>query len=355
MFCFVGCEEDSVQANGVVEDEKYIAIFETNGGSSVERKKIDVIQASPVTTRSGYDFCGWYYDSDLTTKVNFPVMLSSDFTFYAKWEKIVYNVSFITNGGTQVQSVKTDKIVSLPVTSKAGYDFCGWYYDSNLTQKAAFPLTLKSDLILYAKWEKTPYVVKFIANGGTDVVNVKTSELKASPFTLKSGYNFVGWYTDSKFTQKVTFPVSINAPTTFYAKWLPQEYNMRCEDSKIKFMGLTYDITPSVFDFEDMARLGYGMKITVTYDVYYKKDYDVWLDLGYMGSPKYEVSIQNSNEEGTYYEDLGTTLQGDTRSVSVKYNSNNLIDSNIILKFSSDNIQNIIYFENISVKYECVK
>jgi len=130
---------------------------------------------------------------------------------------------------------------------------------------------------------------------------------------------------------------------------------MRCEDSKIKFMGLTYDITPSVFDFEDMARLGYGMKITVTYDVYYKKDYDVWLDLGYMGSPKYEVSIQNSNEEGTYYEDLGTTLQGDTRSVSVKYNSNNLIDSNIILKFSSDNIQNIIYFENISVKYECVK
>lgn len=357
LLCIGGCNElDSVTASkNEIYDGKYIATFVTNGGTAVGNKRIDVIQASPITTKAGYDFCGWYYDSNLTAKVEFPVMLNSNFTFYAKWEKITYNVDFITNGGSAVQRTKTDKIYSSPITNKVGYDFCGWYYDSKLTQKVKFPLLLKSDLTLYAKWEKTPHIVKFVTNGGTVVTNVNTSELEFSPMTSKKGYTFVGWYSDSGYTKKVSFPLSINAPTTLYAKWLRTEASTLCRSSEIKFNRVSYDITPPEFDFYDMSQLGYDMKITVTYHVYYEKDYDVWLDLGYLGSPKYEVSIHNSKEKGKYYEDLGTTKYGDTRSISMRYDAKDLIGDRILLDFSTNNIQNVIYLENISIKYECVK
>ena len=133
----------------------------------------------------------------------------------------------------------------------------------------------------------------------------------------------------------------------------------RYEDCSIKFsmnadMAVSAYITPTGFDWEQLEKRGYEeMKITVTYDVYYEKEWEI--GLGYAGSPKYEVSIFNSDGLGKMDENLSTTTSPQTRTFSIKANISDLKDTRLVLSFSTDNIQNMIYFENIKVDYKCYK
>ena len=132
----------------------------------------------------------------------------------------------------------------------------------------------------------------------------------------------------------------------------------KCKDCSIKFstsndMSASYYITPSGFDMDELDKKGYNMRITVTYDVYYKKDWD--LLIGYLGSPKYEVSVVNSDGMGKIDKDLSTSTSSQTRTFSVSASVADLKNTRLILTFSTDNIQNIIYFKNITVDYQCYK
>ncbi len=65
-------------------------------------------------------------------------------------------VRFETNGGSKVASVsgKVDTRLVLPVSTKAGYTFSGWYTDPNFISMFSgdkFPIY---DMVLYAKWTK---------------------------------------------------------------------------------------------------------------------------------------------------------------------------------------------------------
>ncbi len=70
---------------------KYTLTFDTNGGSalaSVTKIAGSVIDLSDfVTTKSGYEFAGWYADKALTEKVT-SVKLTKNMTVYAKWTEI---------------------------------------------------------------------------------------------------------------------------------------------------------------------------------------------------------------------------------------------------------------------------
>ena len=105
-----------------------------------------------------------------------------------------------------------------------------------------------------------------------------------------------------------------------------------------------------------MQELGYRkIDIKVTYDVYYEKDYDILWDIGYAGSPKYEISLYHSNNTGTFYKDQSTNKTAKTRTIEGSILISDIGNDTMKLSFSTNNIQNIIYFENIVVKYECVK
>ncbi|MCL2797896.1 MAG: InlB B-repeat-containing protein [Firmicutes bacterium] len=71
--------------SGVVQ---YTVTFNTLGGSSVspvtQNASASLSQpASP--TFFGYTFAGWFYDAALTQPVTFPVILTQNWTLYAKW------------------------------------------------------------------------------------------------------------------------------------------------------------------------------------------------------------------------------------------------------------------------------
>lgn len=68
----------------------YTLSFDTNGGSAISAKAVaegaTVKLSDYTTTRSGYEFDGWYSDEDLTDKVT-SFTMTGDTTVYAAWEK----------------------------------------------------------------------------------------------------------------------------------------------------------------------------------------------------------------------------------------------------------------------------
>ena len=201
------------------------------------------------------------------------------------------------------------------------------------------------------------YTVSFECNGGTKIPSQTCSTLSAPPHTTREGHVFEGWYRDSSLINPVVFPLDIRSNIKLYAKWLKVKDERICSNTSIKYIDnslsseVRYQITPSGFDLQELANKGYRIKIEVEYDYYYKKDYDVLFDVGYMGSPKYDVSITNSDNVGQFKENLSTEKSVKTRKITYTANAIDYMNTIIYLKFSTDNIQNIIYFKNIKVTY----
>ena len=193
--------------------------------------------------------------------------------------------------------------------------------------------------------------IYFNTNGGTSVSSIKANTLNSSPITSKDGYLFVGWFLDETLTVPAVFPLDVYNDMTLYAKWLKIVGEKYCTNCQIKWdtgfsSALVYDLTPNGFDLVELAKRGYYIKISVSYRVYYRKDYDVWLDIGYAGSPKYEIYLVDSKGVGDRREDLSTSTSGSNRTVELTRPASSLIGDKITLTVSTNNIQNIIFFVN---------
>lgn len=207
------------------------------------------------------------------------------------------------------------------------------------------------------------YTVNFETNGGSAIESQKismTGKLYEPDDPQKEQYEFAGWYLDRQLTQTATFPLAIKGDTTLYADWLRVEETGRCDNATIKFwtdnnFSANYSLTPTGFDYDKLNKAGYSLKIKVTYDVYYEKDYDVWKDIGYLGAPKYEAYILNSKSNGYGKSDLTTTTSKQTRTLECTLKMGDIQNGTWSLCFSTNNIQNLIHFENIVVEYQCVK
>ena len=204
------------------------------------------------------------------------------------------------------------------------------------------------------------YYIDFSTNGGSSIATKYTDVLDYSPVTSKSDAIFDGWYLDKYFKVPAVFPLKVESDMTLYAKWLKTQDKRYCENTSIKWAkghssSSLYYITPNGFDLQTLAQKGYAMEISVEYVVYYKKDYNVWLDIGYAGSPKYEVFLVNSQGIGAIEKNLPTTTGGRLKGIKFVTDVVDLLNEKITLTFSTDNIQNIIYFQDILVTYKCYK
>ena len=135
----------------------YSITFEENGDTSVTdlSGQIALPNPLPATTKSGYTFVNWYYDSAFTQIANPGDTIESNVTLYAKWQLNTYTVTYNSNGGSSIPQTSnaTQLPNPLPTPTKSGYTFEGWYYDSDFTNEAFAGDPLTSDVTLYAKWE----------------------------------------------------------------------------------------------------------------------------------------------------------------------------------------------------------
>ncbi|MGN7414445.1 S-layer homology domain-containing protein [Paenibacillus sp. SAF-068] len=110
-------------------------------------------------TREDHQFIGWNTAADGSgtsySAADTFSMNDSDVTLYAQWQPLYVNISFESNGGTEIDNQKVNynsPAVNPDTPEKAGYTFSGWYQDSQLIQPFDFNTNLTQNITLYAKW-----------------------------------------------------------------------------------------------------------------------------------------------------------------------------------------------------------
>lgn len=157
-----------------IYDESVLPLFvtfNTNGGSAVPEiyaNKNQTIAAPTAPTRTGYTFGGWFKDANLTTPWNFATdVVTAATTLFAKWNPILYTVTFSTDGGTAVAPVQVayNSTFTAPTSpTKTDLIFGGWYKDAALTNTWDFATdVVLGNTTLYAKWNDPRQTITFPA------------------------------------------------------------------------------------------------------------------------------------------------------------------------------------------------
>lgn len=245
MSLFAGCHAETAAPQtytiSFYDDAELVGTIKTAGKESID------LPAAP--QKEGCTFSGWFLDKDtwqneLTKDTFVDRALTGDVNAYAYYVQneaplppapAVFTITFYI-GEEASASVQTagNETLTLPVApEKDTYTFEGWFFDNGtwnnkLTENTYANKPLTEDVNVYAYYRQTDdpepeppqtYTVTFDAGSGTPVEPVKTSRIEEEPLTTRDGYTFAGWYTESTFDNKVTFPYEVTAAQTLYAKW----------------------------------------------------------------------------------------------------------------------------------------
>lgn len=123
-------------------------------------------------------------------------------------ERKIYKVTFDTNGGNTIadESVKSlDKIGTLPIPEREGYEFVGWMYNNELIDEN---LEVVSNIKLYATYKPITYTITYnLADGICE--NPSTYDITSDDITLnnpiKEGYTFTGWTSENSNEPILTY------------------------------------------------------------------------------------------------------------------------------------------------------
>lgn len=207
----------------------YRVVFQTAYGTAPAEQKVALNgkatkPADPTAT--GYIFKGWYTSQLYTAEFDFNTPITADTTLYAKWNEI-YTVTFnVGDHGTAptAQTVENGGKATKPENPTAkGWRFDGWYTDEKCTARYDFDKAVTANTTLYAKWTQL-FTLTFETNGGTKIDSVEAPDgslvYLGSYKPTKSGYYFVGWYTDKNLTRESRVGyVRMDGNKTVYAKF----------------------------------------------------------------------------------------------------------------------------------------
>ena len=238
--------------------KKFTLVYQPQGGDLGGQVQKDITFGQPygilpVPTRSGYEFQGWWTQSDGGVQVTAETVVTSDATtqyIYAKWGALPYSVTFDFRGGTGGTATtnayfgKTVPDVVAP--QKDGYSFAGYYdnqdyqglsyYDGN--GKGIRDWDKTKDAVLFAKWGEKTYTVTFDQCGGFGGTESQQVTYNGSMNNIavpkRAGYEFAGYYAEVDGGGAQYFNdggVSLKSwdiadDRTLYAKWDPISYTV---------------------------------------------------------------------------------------------------------------------------------
>ena len=243
----------------------YRVVFQTAHGAAPAEQKVALNgkatkPADPTAT--GYIFKGWYTSQLYTAEFDFNTPIAADTTLYAKWDEI-YTVTFNVGGhGTApaAQKVENGGKATKPENPTAkGWRFDGWYTDEKCTARYDFDKAVTANTTLYAKWTQL-FTLTFETNGGTKIDSVEAPDgslvYLGSYKPTKSGYYFVGWYTDKNLTRasRVGY-VRMDGNKTVYAKFaVADKTNPKTADPALPGLAL------AVLSFSTVGLAAMGLK-----------------------------------------------------------------------------------------------
>lgn len=189
-------------------------------------------QCSINTNSAAYDFLGWKDSSgkeysNKQTVVNLTAQKEGQFHLYAQWGS---------------------KSVTLPIATRIGYTFDGWYTsDNKLIGMNGVSYTPTASITLQAHWIEHKYTIEFYGNGETggslsSLTNIGYDEerkLSKNSF-YKTGYHFSSWNTKPDGTgqaygdeEKIKNLTAVDGDTVkLYVQWEPNEYIVKFDSNK---------------------------------------------------------------------------------------------------------------------------
>lgn len=243
----------------------YRVVFQTAHGTAPAEQKValDGKATKPADpTATGYIFKGWYTSQLYTAEFDFNTPITADTTLYAKWNEI-YTVTFNVGGhgaAPTAQTVENGGKATKPENPTAkGWRFDGWYTDEKCTARYDFDKAVTANTTLYAKWTQL-FTLTFETNGGTKIDSVEAPDgslvYLGSYKPTKSGYYFVGWYTDKNLTRasRVGY-VRMDGNKTVYAKFaVADKTNPKTADPALPGLAL------AVLSFSTVGLAAMGLK-----------------------------------------------------------------------------------------------
>lgn len=194
----------SLQLNTLPVCYVIIVSYNANGGSEIADEEVSIFgkATKPINPiRPGYTYIDWYSDQEFNHVFDFNTLITQDTTLYAKWEKIMYTVSFNTNEGSIIANEEVgmyERAIRPVNPNRPGYIFADWYTDRSLSNIFDFNSLIINNITLFAKWEIIPIVLNpekisasYSCSGNSAVL---TFDIKTG---LPAGYKIVF---DSKAT-----------------------------------------------------------------------------------------------------------------------------------------------------------
>ena len=195
----------------------------------------------PVPVRDGYTFSGWYTAAEGGSLItaDSAVTNTADHTLYAHWEGKELTITLNPGEGNLEAGSSTKKVRvngnygSLPIPSREGYNFAGWYTaaegGSLITADSA--VTNTADHAMYARWTAKELTITFNPGAGNLDENSTSKKVNYNskygtlPSPVRDGYTFAGWYTELQGGSIVTAESTVTGTTDFtlYAHWTAKE------------------------------------------------------------------------------------------------------------------------------------
>ena len=149
-----------------------------------------------------------------------------------------YTLTYDANGGTGAPAAQTgasEYVISSTVPVRDGYKFLGWAFNANASTASCVGganITLSSDTVLYAVWEKvgtpsgaTTFTLSYNANGGTGAPAAQTGASEyviSSTVPVRDGYKFLGWAFDKNASSAACVGganITLTYDVVLYAVW----------------------------------------------------------------------------------------------------------------------------------------
>lgn len=259
---------------------KYSIVYHTNGGDmtgiitdsyTIESDDLYL----PVVTKRGYDFAGWYenavFSGDPVSKIahgSYGIK-----SFFARWVPTRYAISYETNGGSLPEQVPYEYNIetqdfSLPVPTRRGYTFAGWYADRELSGAVISVIHRGStgSFTLYAAWDIVHYHITYNTNGGAivgqaaDTYTIE-SDTQTLPDVIRKGYIFRGWYVNPSCTglRITSIPAGSVGDIVLYAGFDTEKYHITYNTygGELTYAPTEYTIETNTIILPEPARIGY--------------------------------------------------------------------------------------------------
>ena len=306
----------------------------------------------PDCTKDGYEFVGWYDGDTCIGQAGEEYTVSDDVTLKARYVKkgaATGTITFDADGGKMEGGNVTAKVgdtITLPDCTKDGHEFIGWYDNDTCAGKAGEKYTVTGDVTLKAHYEKkaeVTYLITFDPNGGrkADHIRAAKGEKIILPGTEKSGYIFLGWYTEKKggiLLGLAGDELEVTKDMTVYALWEKEKAEeagdkdqetcravFHTEGGTLKNKTVTIAKGAGLYlplpEREGYDFTGWYLDQSLTqFAGDYRDSYRITKDIDFYA--KWEKSKENGTDQGSNAETAGTyTVKYDANGGTVKESS----------------------------------